>query len=77
VLERTAADKGYDRGEDRRALHEELGVAPVIPARDLKQGAIQPLNDQRSDTIYVSAIGNICWRIAPLAPNTTGQFAAM
>ena len=72
-----AADRGFDDGADKKALYEDYGVAPVIPARDLNQGAMQPLDEQRSDTIYVSPTGEVCCKIAPFAANETQRFAAM
>jgi len=75
--EALCADKGYDDGADKASLYHEYGVAPVIPARDLKQGRYEPLRAAVHDTIYVSATGQVCCKIAPFEADDAKAFAPM
>lgn len=80
LLERTetlCADMGYDDGEDKAALYDDYGIAPIIPARDLKEGRYEPLDPQQHDTIYVSATGQVCCKIRPFAPTDEQRFVPM
>jgi hypothetical protein len=80
LLERTealSADKGYDDGADKAALYDEYGVLPVIPARDMKKGAFEPLDPKRHDTVYVSSTGQVCCKIDPFAGDPDKAFAPM
>lgn len=75
--ETLCADKGYDDGADKAALYDDHGIAPIIPARDLKDGRHEPLDPNRHDTIYVSATGQVCCKIRPFAPTDEERFVPM
>lgn len=80
LLERTqtlCADMGYDDGEDKALLYDDYGVAPIIPARDLKEGRYEPLDEQRHDSIYLSATGQVCCKIRPFATTDEQRFVPM
>jgi hypothetical protein len=84
LYERTAtlaADKAYDDGEDKAALWEEHGIAPLIPARDCytKTGGerMRPLNPSRSDTIYIGPTGEVCCKVAPFEIQESKAYATM
>lgn len=80
VLERAetlAGDKGYDDGKDKAAIYNDYDIKPLIPARDLNKGEMQPLDPQRHDTIYYSPTGEVACKVAPFETETDKQFAAM
>jgi hypothetical protein len=72
-----AADRGFDDGADKAALHADHGLLPIIPARDLAGGVYQPLDPSRHDAIYVSPTGEVVCRIDPFAPDHEKQFCSM
>jgi hypothetical protein len=76
-METLAADRGYDDGADKKSLHDDHGVLPVIPARDLHKGQHQALNPERHDTTYLSPVGEVCCKINPFADKPEEQFCAM
>ena len=75
--ESVAADKGYDDGGDKKTIHEEYGIAPIIPPRDLAKGAHKPLDEKHSDTIYIAPDGEVCCRHDPFNKDVGKQFCAM
>ena len=75
-----AADKGYDDGADKRALHDEHGIEPVIPARDCHTRTGQPyrpLDPQRHDTIYLGPTGELLCKVDPFQKQKDKRFAPM
>ena len=73
-----AADKGYDDGSDKADLYDNHGIVPLIPPRDLaKSQRMQPLDEKRSDTIYIGPTGEVCCKISPFEPDPAKAFAAM
>lgn len=76
-MEDLSADRAYDDGADKAALHQEHGVLPIIPARDMRKGRPQPLDPSRHDTIYVSPTGEVLCKIDPLAESEEQRFCAM
>lgn len=71
-----AADKGLDDGADKRSLYTELGIAPIIPARDLVRGEMRPVFKD-ADTIHKSPTGEISCLHDPANPDPAKRFAAM
>lgn len=72
-----SGDRGYDDGADKAALYDEYGVKPLIPARDLKKGRFEPLEDQVHDTIYVSPTGQVCCNVQPFEADNERRFMQM
>ena len=68
------ADRGYDNGSTKQRLHEEYGIAPIIPSRALKEGVYEALDPARHDTIYLSPTGQVSCKIHPGAED---QYAPM
>ena len=80
LLERSetlCADMGFDDGADKATLYDEHGIAPIIPARDLKGGRYEPLNPDRHDTIYVSSTGQVCCKMRPFAATDEQRYVPM
>jgi hypothetical protein len=75
--ETLCADMGFDDGQDKAQLYDEYSIAPLIPARDLKEGRWEPLDPKRSDTIYVSATGQVGCKIRPFASSDEERFVPM
>jgi hypothetical protein len=71
------ADKGYDDGADKAWLYDEYGVAPVIPARQVSQGKMTPLDETVHDAIYVSDTGQVACKTSPFAPGDAERFTPM
>lgn len=70
-------DRGYDSGPDKEMLHRIHGIAPIMPARDLRKGQYEALDPTRHDTIYLSSRGCVCCRIRPFEKDTDKQYAPM
>ena len=70
-----AADKGYDDGADKADLYDNHGIVPLIPPRNL--GAMRALDEQRSDTIYLSPSGEVCCKILPFEREPAKAYAQM
>ena len=76
-----AADKGYDDGADKTDLYENHGTTPLIPPRDLLSGKggsrMRPLDERRSDTIYIGPQGEVACKIDPFEPDESKAFTDM
>ena len=75
-----SADKAYDDSADKTELHEDHGITPLIPPRNLLAGRetpIRPLDAERSDTLYTGPTGEAFCKIAPFEPNPEKAFAAV
>jgi hypothetical protein len=72
-----AADRGYDDGGDKAALYDDHAIVPLIDTRDFFGGAMQPLDEQRHDTIYFSPTGEVVCKVDPFEPEPERAFAAM
>ena len=79
--ESLAADRGYDDGEDKASLYDDHAIVPVIDTRDCftrtPQGAMRPLDESRSDTIYFGPTGEVCCKVDPFAGESSGRYAPM
>lgn len=77
--ETLAADKAYDDGADKAALWDRHGIKPLIPPRDMSRGgeAYQPLDQRRSDTIFIGPEGEVACKIAPFDEDPNKVYAAM
>lgn len=76
--ETLAADKGYDDGGDKADLYDNHGIVPLIPPRDLwGQTRMRPLDERRSDTIYIGPVGQVCCKSDPFESDQSKAFAAM
>lgn len=79
--ESLAADRGYDDGADKAALYDDHQITPVIDARDCHsstpQGAMRPLDESTSDTIYIGPTGEVCCKVDPFAGKSSSRYAPM
>lgn len=71
-----AADRGYDDGEDKRRLHEDYGIVPLIPSRELKK-EYEPINPALHDTIYISPAGEVVCKVLPFEIENEKKYARM
>lgn len=76
-IESLAADKGYDKGEDKMSLFIDHNVLPIIPSRDLQKGEYRPLFPGKNDTIHISPTGEVCCRHDPGNKDREKQYLAM
>lgn len=76
--ETLAADKGYDDGADKADLYDNHGITPLIPPRDLwGEIRMRPLDEQRSDTIFIGPTGQVCCKVEPFEAQQGKTYAAM
>lgn len=77
--ETLAGDKGYDDGADKADLWDHHGIKPLIPPRDLSRGAARhrPLDESRSDTIYIGPGGEVMCKIDPFNPDDAQAYRPM
>lgn len=78
--EDASADRAYDSGPHKRALHEEHHLSPLIPPRDLWTKTAEPhkpLDPNRHDTIYLGPLGEVVCKHDPFEPDPAKAFAPM
>jgi hypothetical protein len=80
-IETLAADRGYDDGEDKAALHDDHGIAPLIDTRDVfsstPEGPMRPLDARSHDTIYFDPTGRVCCKTRPFAADDGARYTPM
>jgi len=70
------ADRGYDGGNDKKKPYNEHDLVPLIDGRELHK-EMRPLNPECSDTIYLSAAGQVRCKVDPLNPDPRQPYAPM
>lgn len=77
--ETLSADKGYDDGADKADLWDHHDIKPLIPPRDMSRGGPRqrPLDESRSDTIYIGPGGEVLCKIDPFNPDESQAYVPM